>query len=205
MCIFMVYQLTIHRQRLFDQIQGALEHNRVVGCWTRQCQTTMARRIVAPDSLNYFDLEDSRHLQRLEHPMNALESLRARWSSMRSRGGRNSSRRCACLSDVGPENRAAHWLRGGYPLSFLAGSDGLSGQWRRDFTQTFLERDVPQFGFSIPAATLGRFWTMAAHYHGQVCNGAGDQVRSRTDDPSEMRGVLGGLRDRGSAPGRSAR
>ena len=62
------------------------------------------------------------------------------------------------------------WTRGGFPNSLLAQSDTLSYQWREDFIRTFLERDIPQFGFSIPAVTLRRFWTMLAHYHGQTFN-----------------------------------
>ena len=62
------------------------------------------------------------------------------------------------------------WIRGGFPDSLLAQSDTISYQWREDFIRTFLERDIPQFGFSIPAATLRRFWTMLAHYHGQTFN-----------------------------------
>lgn len=62
------------------------------------------------------------------------------------------------------------WLRGGFPRAFLARSGAASLDWRLDFVRTFLERDVPQFGVSIPAATLRRFWTMLAHYHGQVWN-----------------------------------
>ncbi len=42
--------------------------------------------------------------------------------------------------------------------------------WRTQFIQTYLERDIPQLGIRIPAATLGRFWTMLAHYHGQLLN-----------------------------------
>lgn len=44
--------------------------------------------------------------------------------------------------------------------------------WREDFIRTFLERDIPQLGISIPSETLRRFWTMIAHYHGQVWNAA---------------------------------
>ena len=44
--------------------------------------------------------------------------------------------------------------------------------WRSQFIQTFLERDLPQFGVTIPARTLFRFWTMLAHYHGGVWNAA---------------------------------
>jgi len=64
------------------------------------------------------------------------------------------------------------WLRGGFPRSFLAQSDAASFAWRRDFTRTFLERDIPQLGISIPAETLRRFWTMVAHLHGNVWNAA---------------------------------
>lgn len=62
------------------------------------------------------------------------------------------------------------WLRGGFPRSFLASSDESSLVWRGQFTQTYLERDVPQLGIRVPASTLGRFWTMLAHYHGQLLN-----------------------------------
>lgn len=62
------------------------------------------------------------------------------------------------------------WMRGGFPRSFLAKSDSASIEWRKQFVQTYLERDVPQLGIRIPATTLGRFWTMLAHYHGQILN-----------------------------------
>jgi predicted AAA+ superfamily ATPase len=63
-----------------------------------------------------------------------------------------------------------HWLRGGYPRSFLSNNDENSLQWREDYIQTYLERDIPQLGFNIPANTLGRFWRMLAHSHGQILN-----------------------------------
>ncbi len=62
------------------------------------------------------------------------------------------------------------WLRGGFPDSFLAGSDGQSMRWRMDFIRTYLERDIPQFGRRIPAETLRRFWTMMAHHQGGMLN-----------------------------------
>ena len=64
------------------------------------------------------------------------------------------------------------WVRGGFPRSFLAESDDLSLQWRRDFIRTYLERDIPQFGPRIPAETLRRFWTMLAHNQTQMLNAA---------------------------------
>jgi hypothetical protein len=68
------------------------------------------------------------------------------------------------------EAQDRHWLRGGLPLSFLAGSEADSLAWRKNFIQTFLERDIPQLGIGAPASTLLRFWTMLAHYHGQLWN-----------------------------------
>jgi predicted AAA+ superfamily ATPase len=69
------------------------------------------------------------------------------------------------------------WIRGGFPRSFLAKNDESSFEWRVNFIRTFLERDIPQWGFRIPAPTLRRFWTMLAHFHGQVWNAA-DLARS---------------------------
>ena len=62
------------------------------------------------------------------------------------------------LAEVGVEAQTRHWLRGGFPLSFLAMSDIDSLAWRKNFIQTFLERDLPQLGIKIPAANLYRFW-----------------------------------------------
>jgi hypothetical protein len=76
------------------------------------------------------------------------------------------------LWEVGVEERDRLWLRGGFPRSFLASDDQASAQWRADFARTFLERDIPQLGITVPAETLRRFWTMLAHYHGQVWNAA---------------------------------
>lgn len=65
---------------------------------------------------------------------------------------------------------ATHWLQGGYPRSLLAENTAASVQWREDYIRTFLERDIPQLGFRIPANSIGRFWRMLAHSHGQVLN-----------------------------------
>jgi len=62
------------------------------------------------------------------------------------------------------------WLRGGYPRSCLSQNVQASFTWRLDFIRTFLERDIPQFGFKIPARKLERFWQMCAHVHGQLLN-----------------------------------
>jgi hypothetical protein len=76
------------------------------------------------------------------------------------------------LEDVGAEQTHKLWLRGGMPRAFLADSAADSFAWRRQFLTTFLERDVPTFGVRVPAASLLRFWTMVAHYHGRIWNGA---------------------------------
>lgn len=76
------------------------------------------------------------------------------------------------LGEVGPLNLPALWNRGGFPRAYLAAGDSDAFQWRDNFIRTFLERDIPQLGISIPAETLRRFWTMVAHYHGRVWNAA---------------------------------
>ncbi len=63
-----------------------------------------------------------------------------------------------------------HWWRGGFPRALLAENDEDAQSWLRDLIQTFLSRDVPTFGFSIPAVALHRFWKMLAHFHGGVLN-----------------------------------
>lgn len=62
------------------------------------------------------------------------------------------------------------WVRGGFPDSFLAANDADSLTWRRNFIRTYLERDVPQFGYRVPAETLERLWTMLAHSQGAMLN-----------------------------------
>jgi predicted AAA+ superfamily ATPase len=76
------------------------------------------------------------------------------------------------LADLGAAAQARHWLRGGFPLSYTASTETNSVAWRQQFLQTFLERDVPQLGVTIPAVALRRFWSMVAHYHGQIWNAA---------------------------------
>lgn len=72
------------------------------------------------------------------------------------------------LEEVGQRALERHWLRGGLPLSFLARSDKESFAWRKDYIQSFIERDLPAHGVSLPPMTIFRYWTMLAHYHGQV-------------------------------------
>ncbi|MGH8502455.1 MAG: ATP-binding protein [Gammaproteobacteria bacterium] len=76
------------------------------------------------------------------------------------------------LRETGADTWRALWQRGGFPRSYLASDAEAAAIWRESFVRTFLERDIPQFGITVPAATLRRFWTMIAHYHGQVWNAA---------------------------------
>jgi len=74
------------------------------------------------------------------------------------------------MGEVGVRRASRLWLRGGFPRSFLARSDAASEAWRRDFVRTYVERDLPALGVTVPSATLRRFWTMLAHWHGQIWN-----------------------------------
>ncbi len=74
------------------------------------------------------------------------------------------------LDEVGVVNQERLWLRGGFPRSYLARTSAASQEWRAGFIRTFLERDLPQLGVNIRSTTLRRFWTMLAHYHGQIWN-----------------------------------
>jgi predicted AAA+ superfamily ATPase len=76
------------------------------------------------------------------------------------------------LEEIGPEHQNRLWLRGGLPRDYLANADADVWDWIENFARTYLERDVPQLGLRVPPEALRRFWTMLAHYHGQIWNGA---------------------------------
>ncbi len=206
----------VERPALLSQIQTALQRSRaVVLCGPRQCgKTTLARALLAPDSVNYFDLEDPASLARLDEPMTALQPLQglvvidevqrrpelfpvlrvlldraaspARFLVLGSASGdllRQGSESLAgrveyvtlggfSLPELGAAAEPRLWLRGGFPLSYLAANEADSAAWRRDFMRTLLERDLPQWGVRVSATALRRFWTMLAHYHGQTWNAA---------------------------------
>ena len=81
------------------------------------------------------------------------------------------------LEEVGVKAQDQLWARGQFPRSWLAESEAASNRWREAFIATFLERDIPQLGIRVPSESLRRFWTMLAHYHGQVWN-ASELARS---------------------------
>lgn len=76
------------------------------------------------------------------------------------------------LRELGAAAESKLWRRGGFPLAYLAASEADSRAWRGSFVRTLLERDLPQWGVRVPAIALQRFWTMLAHYHGQIWNAA---------------------------------
>jgi len=63
-----------------------------------------------------------------------------------------------------------YWLRGGYPESYLSQTDADSMLWLENFIRTYIERDIPQLGFQIPALQLRRLLMMSAHNQGQLFN-----------------------------------
>lgn len=74
------------------------------------------------------------------------------------------------LKEVGMNVYEKLWLRGGLPRAFLAKTYEESFIWRKEYIQSFVERDLPFYGLSLPPLTILRYWTMAAHYNGQIFN-----------------------------------
>ncbi len=94
----------------------------------------------------------------------ASESLAGRATTLELGGFR--------LSDVGADAMDRLWLRGGLPRSYLARDERVSQAWRDEYIATFLERDLANLGIRVPAATMRRFWSMLANFHGQLWSGA---------------------------------
>jgi predicted AAA+ superfamily ATPase len=214
-------------------VRQALRRSGVVALLgPRQCgKTTLGRQFVAPDSLNYFDLEDPQSLARLNEPDTALRLLKklvvidevqrrpelfpllrvladrrpmpARFLILGSVSPellRQSSETLAGrletlplegfrLADLGAAAQGRHWLRGGFPRAYTPRIEADSLSWRRQFLQTFIERDLPQLGIRIPAVAVRRFWNMLAHYHGQTWNAA-ELARALAVNESTVRHYL---------------
>ena len=87
------------------------------------------------------------------------------------------------LDEVGPGHQDRLWMRGGFPRAWLAPSQSAWTRWMQSFTRTFLERDIPGLGSKVAPETLGRFWRMLAHFHGQIWN-ASELARSMDVSPT---------------------
>jgi predicted AAA+ superfamily ATPase len=98
------------------------------------------------------------------------------------------------VAEVGVQNMNTLWLRGGFPLSFLAETDADSSSWREGFIRLTVERDLPGLGLGAPATAVRRFWGMVAHYHGQIWNSA-EPARSLGVSESTVRRYLDFLTD----------
>jgi predicted AAA+ superfamily ATPase len=223
----------IERKLDIELVRHALRRSAVVALLgPRQCgKTTLARGFVAPESLNYFDLEDPASLARLDEPDTALRLLKkvvvidevqrrpelfpvlrvladrrplpARFLTLGSVSPdllRQSSETLAGrletlplegfrLADLGASAQGRHWLRGGFPRAYTPRLEADSLSWRRQFLQTFIERDLPQWGIRIPAVAVRRFWNMLAHYHGQTWNAA-ELARALAVNESTVRHYL---------------
>lgn len=228
----------IARSRILDRVRTALTRAPVVLLTgPRQCgKTTLARELLTPDSVGYFDLEDPASLGRLDEPRTALEPLRglvvideiqrrpelfpvlrvladrrpnpasflilgSASGELRRQGSESLAGRIEqvelggfTLAELGATSLHDLWWRGGFPSSFLAGTDFDSVSWRKQFILTLLERDLPQWGVRVPAKALLRFWTMIAHYHGQIWN-ASEPARAMGVNPATTRRYLDLLTD----------
>ncbi len=172
-------------------VRNALRRSPVVALLgPRQCgKTTLARQFVAPDSLNYFDLEDPASLARLDEPDTALRSLKKLVVIDEVQRRPAVFPLLRVLADLGASAQGRHWLRGGFPRAYTPRLEGDSLSWRRQFLQTFIERDLPQLGIRIPAVAVRRFWSMLAHYHGQTWNAA-ELARALAVNESTVRHYL---------------
>lgn len=74
------------------------------------------------------------------------------------------------LTEVGVRNQDRLWMRGSFPRAFLAQSTAAWTRWMQSFARTFLERDIPMLSPRVSPETVGRFWRMLAHLHGQIWN-----------------------------------
>lgn len=79
------------------------------------------------------------------------------------------------------------WLRGGFPRAYLAASDEDSMMWRSQAIADHVRVDIPQFGINIAAPAMLRFWTMLAHYHGQIWSAAPSAQSMGVSEPTIRR------------------
>jgi predicted AAA+ superfamily ATPase len=63
-----------------------------------------------------------------------------------------------------------HWSRGGFPSSWLAHSESSSFRWRKNFIQTYVERDLPMLGLDADPVRFRNFLHMLAASNGNLWN-----------------------------------
>ncbi len=74
------------------------------------------------------------------------------------------------LGEIDSDELQKLWIRGGFPLSFLAKTERESQLWRQNFIKTYLERDLAQIGLSTDPRLVERFWMMLANAQGGIWN-----------------------------------
>jgi len=78
---------------------------------------------------------------------------------------------------VSTRHAGARWFWGGYPPVHDRRSAKSRTLWLDAYVSTFLERDLPSLGLSLPPTRLRTLWTMLTHVHGHVLN-VSDLARS---------------------------
>lgn len=206
----------MQRTKYLDRIASAFKIHPIVALLgPRQCGKTTLARMYATNGQaipeeNYFDLEDTHDLARLQNPQMTLSALKGLviideiqripelFQTLRVLVDKpnaqqhflilgSASRELIRQSSESLTGRIFYievtpfslpethhmkrlWLRGGFPRSYLADSEQASFVWRKSYIRTFIEHDIPNFGFAIAPQNLERFWMMLAHYHGQICH-----------------------------------
>ncbi len=223
----------IERSKLSSALNRSIADNPITALLgPRQCgKTTIARTLIEPAPVHYYDLENPADRAGLANPFIALKEMdglvildeihrmpelyeilrvlvddercRCRFLVLGSASPvviRDVSETLAGrigfvdmggfdIEEVSTGDWERLWLRGGFPRSYLARNENTSFRWRQDFSRTFLERDIRQLGFTIHPEAMRRFWTMIAHYHGQVWNAA-EFARSLGRDEKTARNYL---------------
>jgi predicted AAA+ superfamily ATPase len=75
------------------------------------------------------------------------------------------------LREAGGSDFLEHlWVRGGYPVSFLAKDDQEAMAWHADFVHSYATRDLALMGLAMSPPDIERLLLMLAHVHGQLVN-----------------------------------
>lgn len=76
------------------------------------------------------------------------------------------------LTEVSPPfDQNTHWLRGGFPISFLAKDNEIAQDWLGSFIRSYVERDLNiLFDKTFNPVLARRLWTMLANQQGDLLN-----------------------------------